>query len=107
VLNDIATGVIGSSQLDCEWVIPAVPQGEVFDPEMVNVILTSDQSEQLIGQVSDFGRCANARGGWYYDDNANPAMVLACPESCAEIRATPNATMDLIFGCKTQLAAIE
>jgi hypothetical protein len=42
-------------------------------------------------------------GGWYYDDPSAPAHILACPASCDALQAAPEASVELLLGCKTVL----
>jgi hypothetical protein len=104
VFDDISNGVIGASQLDCEWRIPAPPEGQTLDPNKVNVVLTSAGTEQSIGRVSSADACADVAHGWYYDDASAPSKLLSCPQTCAAIRSTPNAQLDVLFGCDTVYA---
>lgn len=101
VFDDIAQGVIGASDLDCEWAIPEVPQGETFNPDEVNVVLRSSAGEQAFGNVPDTAECLNVDNAWYYDAADAPTKLLACPQTCDFIRSVPGATLDILFGCDT------
>jgi len=101
VFDDIAQGVIGASQLECEWAIPPAPDTMTFDKNLVNVIFTSDGGEQAIGKVDGPGACAGVGHAWHYDDDNNPTKVLVCPQSCDLIRGVDNGKIDVIFGCQS------
>jgi hypothetical protein len=101
VFDDVARGIVGFSQLECQWAIPPAPAGQTLDPGRVNVVLTSAAGRAPIGQVSSAADCARAAGGWYYDVAQAPTHVLACPTSCDAIRGTAGATIDVQFGCET------
>jgi hypothetical protein len=88
--------------LPCEWQLPAAPSGATLDPERVNVRLSLGGGEGALSRVADAARCAEG-GGWYYDDPAAPARILACPASCEALRAEPEARVELLLGCKTVL----
>jgi hypothetical protein len=107
VFDDIAEGVIGASDLDCDWAIPAVPDGETFNPRKVNVVLRSDAGEQAFGSVATVDDCAKVGNAWYYDDPAAPTRLMACSQTCDFIRSVPGATLDILFGCDTLVAAPE
>jgi len=104
VFDDIANGVIGASQLECEWAIPAAPMGQTFDENKVNVLLTTAGTEQSIGRVDDVSACGTVPHGWYYDSATPPTRLFACDQTCAAIRAATDAKLDVLFGCQTIFA---
>ena len=104
VFDDIAAGVVASSQLDCSWNIPEPPAGETFDSTKVNVIVTSDGAEQQFGNVLAPADCSGVKQGWHYDDPAQPSAIEACPQTCDFIRGLSNARLDILLGCDTVIA---
>ena len=89
--------------LPCEWQLPAAPSGATLDPERVNVRLSlGSRAEDGLPKVVAASSCGDG-GGWYYDDPAAPARILACPASCDALRAEPDARVELLLGCKTVL----
>jgi hypothetical protein len=86
--------------LACEWEVPAPAPGTRFDPLRVNVAVSSGAGSQTLGNVSSAANCG-AEGGWFYDDASAPTRIQACPSTCAELRAQPEAEVDLLFGCET------
>jgi hypothetical protein len=107
VLDSIAESVVDTTGIDCFWDIPAVPDGETFDAKKVNVVLTSDLGEESIGQVPNKDGCDNVKAGWYYDDPSAPKRLYACDKSCEHINSAPGASIDVLFGCETKVAAPE
>lgn len=104
VFDQLAAGVVASSKLSCGWKIPAAPPGENFDKQKVNVMFTAGG-----GQQTTFGKVASAadcgpNGGWHYDNEQNPNMVLVCPDTCNAIQSDSAGKIDVQFGCATQLA---
>jgi hypothetical protein len=93
--------VIETQELACEWGIPDAPEGETFDPMLVNVTLAIDGGPaENIGGVASEADCALSGGyGWYYDNPAAPTNILACPASCAAIEAAMNPTVEVLLGC--------
>jgi hypothetical protein len=87
--------------VECEWTIPPPPPGEKFDRERVNVRATAP------GLVTplDFGQVANAASctekGWHYDNSNAPTRLIACPQTCSLLRATPLAKVSVLLGCAT------
>jgi hypothetical protein len=103
VFKALAQAVITGSKLSCEWAIPPPPVGQMFDPKLVNVIYTPNGSAPRdLFNVPSATDCA-AQGGWFYDDNAKPTKVLACPATCTEIQADLKAKIAVAFGCKTKV----
>ncbi|MBW2456251.1 MAG: VWA domain-containing protein [Deltaproteobacteria bacterium] len=102
VWNQVSTQVATNATLACEWDIPEPPEGEVFDPDLVNVEFTVEGgSPQSLGQVPSEAECSQYSGGWYYDDPVNPTKILVCPDTCAAIQSADNATISIKFGCNT------
>ena len=103
VFKALAQAVITGTKLSCEWSIPPPPMGQTFDPKMVNVIYTPDGGlPRDLFNVPTAADCA-PQGGWFYDDNAKPTKVLACPSTCTEIQADLKAKIAVAFGCKTKI----
>lgn len=101
VFQDMATGVVQSAQLSCEYDIPPPPQGEALDPKKVNVNYTpSGQAEMPILFVSAPGDCG-VKGGWYYDDPNAPTKIVMCPTTCDTLKADTTGKIDVLFGCET------
>jgi hypothetical protein len=97
--------VTQSTILDCEWDIPEPPEGETFDPDLVNVRFTAGQgSAQVIGAVATQADCANVESGWYYDDPSDPKSVKVCEQTCNVIQAVTDAQVDVLLGCEQKQA---
>lgn len=105
VFADMATSVVQSSQLSCEYDIPAPPDGGVLDPTKVNVAYTpggSSVSQPILyvpGGLADCGQL----GGFYYDNPQSPTKIIICPSTCAAIQSDPNGKIEVLFGCQTQI----
>lgn len=103
VFDQLAQGVVASSKLSCGWKIPPAPAGETFDKSKVNVQFTAGDGQQTtFGKVGSAAECGPS-GGWHYDNEQNPTMVLVCPETCKAIQADAQAKIDVQFGCATKL----
>lgn len=96
--------VTETQALACSWGIPPAPEGETFDPSLVNVTLAIDGGPaESIGGVGTEAGCAASGGfGWYYDDPANPTTITACPQSCTLIETALNPAVNVLLGCATQ-----
>lgn len=101
VFQDMATGIVTSAQLSCEYDIPPPPDGETLDPGKVNVNYTpSGQAETPILYVSKPADCG-VKGGWYYDDPAAPKKIIMCPTTCDVLKADATGKIEVLFGCET------
>lgn len=88
--------------LPCEFQLPdKVGSGEI-DTSLVNVVLTpsSGGNGQTILQNAD---CAGG-AGWYYDNPLAPTKIQLCASTCSAVRADLGASIDVLLGCKTEIA---
>jgi hypothetical protein len=106
VFDRLAEAIITGSQIACEWPIPSPPAGETLDLGNVNVRYTNAAGVgTTLGNVPSAADCANHDGGWYYDDPSNPTTILVCPQTCTQMQAASGETrVDVLFGCKTEVA---
>ncbi|MDD9943497.1 MAG: VWA domain-containing protein [Myxococcales bacterium] len=87
--------------LECEWQIPSDSGPNGFDRELVNVQLSSGAgaSTPMLGKVPSRQECAAM--GWHFDEPDSPSRIVACPQTCEIIQATPQARVDILLGCET------
>jgi hypothetical protein len=107
--TQVSTPVVVSTPLPCTWGVPTPPAGQTFDPAKVNVQFTPPGGAPVrFGHVSSAAACDQATGdAWYYDDEANPTQVLACPSACnGTLHNSAGAQVELLFGCATEPAGI-
>jgi len=102
VFQDMATQIVMTTPVACDFDIPPPPNMMAIDPTKVNVVYTPGGmgNPQTIPNVADQAACG-ALGGWYYDDPVNPTKVLLCPATCTVISGDPTAQVDVEFGCET------
>lgn len=101
IFDEISTAVVETAPLGCTWEIPPPPEGEVFDPDAVNVELSGGGNTQTVGYVESLEACSTVSDGWYYDDPANPTEIIFCPQTCEMIQAQSDAAIEILFGCET------
>jgi hypothetical protein len=107
VFDEISTAV-SQVAISCSWLIPDPPDGEVFDPELVNMEIEIDDEVMQIGYVDDPELCDLVEHGWYYDDPDNPTEIFVCPQTCELFQeAIDSAEVHIVFGCETIPAEIE
>jgi hypothetical protein len=101
VFADISEAVVDGAQVSCELAIPPPPDGETLDPDRVNVrYLEGGVGPGVtLTRVDSAADCA--AGGWYYDDNLAPTLIILCPSSCSDIQNDPAASLQVEFGCST------
>ncbi len=99
----VATAVERASRIQCDLTVPPPPDGQVFDPQRINVAIATAASSTALGNVRDAAACGPS-GGWHYDNNDRPTRVVLCPVSCEraqEAVRTGGAAVQVQFGCQT------
>jgi hypothetical protein len=97
-----AMNKIRGAALTCSYTIPAAEAGAA-DPGKVNIRYTpgSGGAQQLLGKVANKAACDPTKGGWYYDDDANPTHILMCDSTCKTLTADTTGALDILLGCRT------
>jgi hypothetical protein len=88
---------IATSLRSCEYPIPPPPAGQVLDPDLVNVLYTPKG-----GRTATLGRDPSASDcleGWQY--SADGQNIVLCGDACQAVRADPQSTIEVLFGCET------
>jgi hypothetical protein len=85
----------------CVFQIPAPPQGQEFDPRLVNlqIVPYGGQPESLFHVGTADGCATNAGEGWYYDNPVSPTEVRICSATCDRI---PGSDVQILLGCRTR-----
>lgn len=102
-LDTVRQTVVVGTKLPCEWTVPAG-----ITPATTNFYFTPapGSTKEQFGHVPDASYCDKATGNtWYYDNNATPTKVLVCPLTCDVIKAAPNPTVEVVFGCDATVDA--
>ena len=88
--------------LPCEFELPSKVAGGEIDTTLVNVQFTPSAggNAQTILQNAD---CAGG-AGWYYDNPLVPTKIQLCASTCSAVRADYGASIDILLGCKTEVA---
>jgi len=100
--DDVASAVERTSRVDCAIPIPEPPEGTFFQRDRINVFVGEDGASTRVGKVSSAAACDD-RGGWHYDDEADPTEVILCPATCERVQPSEGVTrtVDVQFGCQT------
>lgn len=105
VFDRLSQKIVTSStaEIECDWDIPAPPAGETLDFGSVNIrYLDRAGTAAALGKVPSAAECPNFKNGWHYDNAQNPKSIVACPQSCTELRAAGVAKIDVLLGCKSE-----
>jgi hypothetical protein len=106
---DAMNAIRTRAALPCEYGMPKAADGGVVDIEKVNVTFTAsadggNAQKTLVLKVSDKGACGSAQGGWYYDDPSAPTSINLCESTCALAKTAFGGRIDILVGCKTEVA---
>jgi hypothetical protein len=96
-LNAALARILGQI-VSCSFEIPPAPSGQTINLSQVNVIYTpsSGASAELVGRNDD----PSCTDGWQMDAQGR---VTLCENTCNIVRADPGGTVELLFGCDTQV----
>jgi hypothetical protein len=83
-----------TGMITCTYAVPAT----AVDPTSVNIQITLGGMTKDIGKVADMAACGSL-GGWYYDNEMKPTMIILCPDTCTTARADKNANVQVLYGC--------
>ncbi|MBI5535553.1 MAG: hypothetical protein HY898_22675 [Deltaproteobacteria bacterium] len=98
-----ALEAIKGTAVGCEFKVPSNDAGKI-DKDKVNVTyIVNGGAEQTVYAVASAADCDATLGGWYYDNPADPASIILCAATCAEVQK-PGQKVDVSIqmGCKTQ-----
>jgi hypothetical protein len=108
-LNAIRDKVSIGTKLECTWKIPPPPQGQIFNPQKVNVVFTPKGAAPVDFGYVKLADCATATNAWYFNDDntTNPTQILACPTTCDMLKGSSGAEVDVTFGCDTKPGRVQ
>ncbi len=97
---------IRSGGLTCELTIPQPPAGQTFDPELINVSLTSGGEVSALGYRESREQCDGV-GAWHYDDAEQPTRIVLCEETCNLTKSLADVHLQVEFGCKRRTSDVK
>jgi hypothetical protein len=102
-----ALNAIRSSELACEYQLPAPPPGQDLDLARINVDFTMGTTKERLVAVSDAASCDPTSGGWYYDANpvagGTPTKIVICPKTCDRFTNIKDGSVEVAIGCQTKV----
>jgi len=94
-----AFGAIQTSNVSCDFAVPAPPKDLHFSFDNVNVTYTPGSGAQrTLSRVRDAASCGSS-GGWYYDSNSAPSQIHLCAGTCTTVQADPSAALSVLYSC--------
>lgn len=96
--TDFRSAVTGirSHALSCEFAVPSLPSGQVFDPNAANVAYTVGTIRTELG----YDEACTSDGAWRYDEPSAPTRIELCPATCDAVKAATGAAIHVDFGCQ-------
>jgi hypothetical protein len=96
----VALAKVRGNALPCSYDVPSkVGDGEV-EIGLVNVLLTPGGGKTKI--LPQNPACNGE--GWQYDKPVMPERIVFCPSSCQALKADFSAKVQILLGCKTEVA---
>jgi hypothetical protein len=100
-----ALGRIRGSALPCSFELPPPPQGQSFDYDTVNVVVTDAAGDDhALYNVPSAAECTE-NGGWFYASEASgdaPERIELCDASCTYTKAqSDGGRLRFALGCST------
>jgi len=86
----------------CKFQIPVPTTGQPdFNKVNVSLVDPNDANNaETIPYVGDEASCHAITGGWYYDNPADPHMIVLCDASCDKVKLS-DWNINVLLGCKT------
>ena len=99
VFRRIASDVVTSSRLSCDFDIPTLADGQTLDLSKVAVAYTkgSAATPTRFGQVLSSADCQAE--AFYIENN----HIYLCPDSCNAVKADSTAKVDVLFTCESTI----
>ncbi|HET8939840.1 MAG TPA: hypothetical protein VFN67_40650 [Polyangiales bacterium] len=89
---------IQTTPVPCEWGIPEATEG-TFERDKLNVRWSVNDDRTTLLRVGAKADCIEK--GWFYDDALHPTRVIACDQTCEQIKSSEVSSLDLLLGCAT------
>jgi hypothetical protein len=96
-LRDGLAAIAGQVVDTCTFEIPEPPNGETIDPTLTNLVVTWDSGSASLFLPDNVGACDV---GWTFNEEG---QVELCPATCSEVKLDAGATVQLTFGCGTEV----
>ena len=95
-----ALAQVRGEALPCEYQIPDKVEGGAVNVGDVNVLITPKGGNPAV--LPQDVKCGAK--GWRYDDPVKPTKIIFCPASCQALKTDFGAKVQILLGCKTEVA---
>jgi hypothetical protein len=95
-----ALAQVRGEALPCEYLIPDKVEGGAVNVGDVNVLITPKGGSSAV--LPQDVKCGDK--GWRYDDPVKPTKIIFCPASCQSLKTDFGAKVQILLGCKTEVA---
>jgi len=97
VFQDIAAGVVDSTKVPCELIIPEEPPGQTYNFEKASVIYTpgGNGTPEEFTFVSSSAACGQAADKFYIEGG----LIKLCPAACAKVEGDIDAKLEVSIPC--------
>lgn len=95
-----ALAQVRGEALPCEYLIPDKVEGGAVNVGDVNVLVTPKGGNSAV--LPQDAKCGAK--GWKYDDPVKPTKIILCPASCQSLKTDFGAKVQILLGCKTEVA---
>ncbi len=99
-----ALGTIVGQVLACEYEVPAAGEGEIVDLNEINMVIWPGGANPIRILRNNEPDCEQ---GWYVDSSSGEARVLLCSRTCLLAQSDPQARLELLFGCESEIMVPE
>lgn len=93
VFREVASGIVQSSQLACDFAIAAVPPGSSMNDASLEFVPGTTAPRVPLTRVAGAAACT---GDAFFVDGAT---ITLCPAACARWQADEDARVDVLFAC--------
>jgi hypothetical protein len=96
-LREGLANIAGQVVDTCTFEIPEPPDGDTIDPTLTNLVVTWGSGSASLFLPDNVGACDV---GWTFNEDG---QVELCPTTCNEVKLDEGATVQLTFGCGTEV----
>jgi|GEM_PF-1494363 len=100
LFTQLLTVVAIPTSIPCSFIIPAPPDGSMFDPNLTNVVYTPAGGEAMTIPRAASGDCTGAGVRWIYDNPSAPTEILLCNEACDLVDGDATGAVSIELGCE-------
>ena len=103
IVFDVDAGA--AAPVACSVALSRPPPPYMFDPEKVNVGVTTSRGSEPIQHEEGFRPCESDTPAltWHYDNAGAPTRIEFCRDACDTLEQQANGVVEVTFGCDVPL----